>query len=193
MSLESNIQNLPDFMSEYVKKVHEKSLLLTSKKKLDKDIKELEIKIKEWKEKTGENVMEIIPSEEEKTLFGEYGAIEVKSRNVYEKCNKNNMKKWNSKFYTMLFGDQMSPDDIESFSQGQIEWIWQSRECDSVEYIDRSFANKKRTRSTTPKKREKTKKRTKMTESKNIPRSKEDFMNLKCFEEFNKEFENKAN
>lgn len=189
----SQINNSNDHLSKedsmdpnvlkYVQLHHRKTLLLKEKFKIDAELKKLNPIILNISEVNEDCDFEISPTEDEIKDLGDFGALQVKVKNVYQRVNKDSITDFCTKFFGMLIPDG-NEEDIKKLGLGQSEWIWSNRTCEPVKYIERTYLTKfKRKCSSEKSSSPNPTKRNRKTRNTNYPKTRDDFVCLEAFEQ----------
>jgi hypothetical protein len=182
VEIPSNISSLPAVVSEYIKLYNRKKILLDEKSEIDSELKRLKPQIIAASDNDDNCDFEISPNQEEIGDFGDFGALQVKVKNDYQKITRDNLTDFCIRFFSMLF-DEVSEEDVKKLGMGQSDWMWANRKCEQNKYLERSYVNKKTKRrkaeSTTLEPVE-VKKCAKIN-NKDIPKTREDFIKLDIF------------
>ncbi len=179
---------MADPIKEYCKLERQKKSLLSQKAEVDAKLAVLKEQIIEFAQQQGQNVMDVVPTGFHESIeIGPAGSLVLKSKNEYEDFNKTNLRNACLKYFRMLFPDEELAN-IEKFAFGQAAYMWAERESSKVLYLERTFVEPEPKKPKTAQRKKPESKPQKTTVEKEIlPKTREDFFQLKVFERLSEE------
>lgn len=191
MSLASNVPQLPQEVREYSRLVFQKKALNRDVAKINARLKSLEPVIIEHMSNEDLDAYEICPNQDEEPVFGGIGAIQLKSRNEYERLSKENLTRILIQFfrYLMPSGDDL---DVTRLGCGTANWIWNNRGKEPKRWLNRIYLEeedqKERSRKESKRRTlepsggiEPAKKKVRPAPMKNVPSTREEFLSTPAF------------
>jgi hypothetical protein len=126
---------------KYTKLVQQKRVLLDQKKVIEQALKSLKPLIYKLSTDSCEKKFNIAPNTEQLTEWGGLGALEVRTRNSYQRMNRSNISELCCKFYQFMF-PELDDESITKLGGGQAKWMWENRTFEPEQYIERSYVSK---------------------------------------------------
>jgi hypothetical protein len=186
----SNIQRLPNEISEYTRLNEEKTKLRQRITEINKQCRGLSEYIIKNMSQSEMDTYEILPNRDEELLFGKLGALQLKMQNEYEPMTKENLTLYLIQFFRYILPEETEENTMK-LGVGVGNWIWANRIRKTKVSLERVYldsATGKRLKRTNnngnkeQKKEPKNKKPKLQIEKKSIPVTCQDFLSIPSFQ-----------